>query len=196
MGVENRTVTIVPWGATQDASATPPEINCPRYSDVNDWQDLGCRAMSLDGTMTPVNVGFEDIEGCQKFYFQSVEIADGAGTEIGHVYNPHNYDTAFDLHGRIIECTCWTIAGGAINLPKGANYDPDNSLNAPTSHLWYTGTGAADGAPPTGDYWTPWANIYIYCGDSNSPTSLRCYNNTGASFWLVLMGSITQLITT
>jgi len=54
----------------------------------------------------------------------------------------------------------------------------------------YTGKGAAAGAPPgligvgtagVGEYWTPWAGLYIYV-DGNG--RLDCFNNTGADIYL------------
>ena len=195
MSDENRTVTIIPWPEPEDKTATPPELDCPRYSDLNYWQDYGTRMMSLDGVQTPPGVGFEDIEGSLSIYTQ-VEVADASSIEIGTFVSPRKYATALDLHNRAINCTCWTIGGGVINLPKGANYDPANFLNAPLSHLWFTGTGAADGIPPVGFVWTPWANIYLYAGDVNNTTSLRCTNNTGGTIYLVISASITQVITT
>lgn len=195
MSDENRIVTIIPWPGPEDKTATPAELVCPRYSDLNYWQDYGARCLALDGTMEPVNQGFELIEGCLKFYFQTGEIVNGAAAEIGNITNPHHYNDEMDLAGRVIRCRCWT-ENTAAELPGGGSYDPDTFQNAPVSHVWYTGDGAADGNPPAGDYWTPWANIYIYCGDLNDPTSLRCYNGSGASIFLVMAASITQVITT
>jgi len=194
MSEENRSVTIVPWPGPEDGTATPPELVCPRYTDFNYWQDTGVRAMSLDGTMTPPGVGFEDIEGCLKFYTQTT-CPDGAATELGTFVSPRRYATALDLHNRIVVMESWYVAGAPNLLPKGINYDPDNFGGAPLEHIWHTGTGGSDAAPPVGDYWIPWVNVYFYVGDANNPTSLRCYNNTGNAINVVIMGTITQVIT-
>lgn len=191
MGSENRTVTIVAWGATQDASATPPEINCPRYSDLNAWQDGGVRCMSCDGTMTPAAAGFEDVEGALRVYCQTTLLPTGAADNLV-VTNPNNYNTQLDMRNRLVHCTVWT-ENTAAELPGGGLYDPDTFVNAPLEHLWFTQDGASDGTPPTGDFWTPFGNIYIYA-QAAAPYQLRCYNNSGATIYLVMMGTITQQI--
>jgi len=193
MAEENRTLTAIPWYRLEDKTATPPELTHERFTDWNDWQDKGCRMLSLDGTMEPAAQGFEDIEGGLKFYGQSGEIVNGATSTLFKVTNPHHYNEAFTLLDRVIDCEIWG-AGLANKLPQGAAYDPDVKDLALLGWLWYTGDGAPDGGPPaSGHYWRPWGvgtNVWIF--SNTTGTELRCHNSTGASIWIVIMGTITQ----
>jgi len=200
MGAENRTVTAVAYGGVQDTTATPPELCHERFTDWNAWQDSTCRAMSLDGAMTPAAQGFEDIEGCLKFFCQTPVHAAGTYQDLPLIGNPHG--PAFELFypfDRIIEITIWGDSDPA-NLFKGATYDPDNvePLTRRT-HLWFTGGGATNTNPPIGDFWKPWfgIDIYLYANTAGAVAdqALRMANLTLVDYYFVMMGTITQRIT-
>lgn len=173
MGTDNRTVTVVDWPGSETPGTTPPQLNAPRYTDVNAWQDrgtLGVSNFNQCGT-------FSGWEGAVWQYGQRSTISTGSAKALVFV-NPWDYASVIDLRGRVMVTRCWT-ENNADELPDEVNYNPDTFLNAPVWNLWYTSGGSADGAPPPGIFWTPWANIYLYSNDDGQ--SLKIYNNTGAT---------------
>lgn len=197
MGSENRSVTAIPFYETANPAATPPTRGYELAADWNYWQDSGTRALSLDGTMTAPGVGFEDIEGAIKFFCITPFHAAGTYQDLPILGNPHRplFETYYPFE-RLIDITIWGT-DDPDDLPKGATYDPD--IVEPLTrvrHLWYTAGGAADGHPPVGDYWKPWAasDIYIYAntGGAVADQTLRMANRTLVGYYFVLVGTITQ----
>jgi hypothetical protein len=180
MAVENRTINLIPWTETEIPMATPPTRVFPRYTDLNDWQDMGTRAMLLDQTAT-----FSGWKGALYVYGQ-YSLGTGIQLELS-VENPHEtgIPTPYIMTNRILLSHTWT-EDNADELPGGANYDPNTFVNAPVKKLWHTGTGGSVGSPPGGFYWQPWGGVnFFYYVKSTDTDTFIVYNVTGATVHFV-----------
>jgi hypothetical protein len=178
---EKRTVSLNDWPAPHDPSSN--FFNCPRWTDVNAWQDRGTR-----GRLFSESAAWTDWRGAMWQYGQLASIAP-SNTAFWFLRNPyyelksddvHVYgagtDKDLDTKDRIVLVHCWA-ENTAAELPKGASYDPDTFALTPTWHLWYTGDGATDTNPPVGHYWTPWPNTYMFALDDGT---CMCFRNETA----------------
>jgi hypothetical protein len=183
MAVENRTINLVPWTGVEIPMATPPTRIFPRYTDLNDWQDKGTRAMLLDQT-----AAFSGWKGALYVYGQ-YSVNNGQHYEI-EVLNPHNTGVpeAYVMKERILLTFAW-VEDNANELPKGTNYDPNTFPVAtpnPVQKLWHTGDGATAGTPPTGTYWDVFGGvIYLYTKNTDS-RKFVIGNESGATIHMAL----------
>lgn len=157
--------------------ATPPTRVFPRYSDLNDWQDQGVRAMLLDQTATFTGWG-----GAFYGYWQGGPIAQAAHQLI-EFKNPHviGVPPAISWANRILLMHYWT-ENNADELPSETNYDPNTFQNVPVQRLWHTGNGATQAVPPVvGTFLNHAAiGIYFYALDTDT-TEFYCTNNSGVA---------------
>jgi len=185
MGIDNRTLTLSDWPARHDPTGTNV-WTCPRYTDYNTWQDRGIRGYNFDQCSQ-----FSGWRGCLWQYGQLSVVGTGS-QKFMRLYNPWTQDQAsgryLDTRNRMILVKMW-YENTAGELPGGGTYDPNTFVGNPVWRIMYTGAGAPTGLPPaSGDYWTPWANVYFYASDDGQKFYIG--NNTGAevniamSLWL------------